>query len=178
MASHVLSVDVLSRDIVKRPFRKETSLDAAGVENQKQELQHVLKTTRLILKKGTLPKWAPKGLIRNAESWVLEESEVELDPFEQGDGVTVGREFRVWTRNLDHTTVLAVTESNIFKERLQQREQVKDDSFVSLKSIYHVTSNVSFSMLRNRVEKFGLNRVLTHVDSVSVCVGNARRGDV
>ncbi|PWN51935.1 hypothetical protein IE53DRAFT_385681 [Violaceomyces palustris] len=96
----------------------------------------VLCTTRLILKRGTLPSWAPQGLIKNAESWVLEESEVELDPHFPSSSaasssyhgqldappelaMSDGRNMRVWTRNLDHTTVLAVTEGLRFREKIQ-----------------------------------------------------------
>lgn len=160
LASHVLSVDVLSREVVSRPI-------GGGKAGEEQQQQHVLKTTRLILKRGTLPKWAPRGVIRNAESWVLEESEVDLDLLspavvEQQRGV--GREMKSWTRNLDHTTVMAVTERNIFRERWDQTSQ---SSFVGLKSKSDVTSGVAFGLLRSRIEKFGLNRVVTHVDSVS-----------
>lgn len=152
---------MLSREIIKRSVSEELK---AGEE------QHVLKTTRLILKKGTLPSWAPKGLIRNAESWVLEESEIELDQLPENaieERGGKGREMRAWTRNLDHTTVMAVTESTIFRERPQRISDGKAGDHVGLKSMYDVTSGVSFSLLRGRIEKFGLNRVLTHIDTVS-----------
>ena len=63
-------------------------------------------TTRLILKRGALPKWAPKGIVSRAESWVLEESEV--DPF--------GRVVRCKTRNLDHQKVMQVHEYTVLKD--------------------------------------------------------------
>ncbi|KAI0639097.1 MSF1-domain-containing protein [Trametes polyzona] len=78
-ASHILSCDVISRDITP-----------AGT----------LRTTRLILKTGSLPRWAPKGMISRAESWVLEESEV--DP--------LGKVMRCTTKNLDHVKVMRVEE--------------------------------------------------------------------
>jgi len=78
-AAHVLSCDVISRTHTP---------------------QGSLLTTRLILKKGTLPKWAPKGIISRTESWILEESEV--DP--------AGRVVRCKTRNLDHVKVMRVEE--------------------------------------------------------------------
>jgi len=78
-AAHVLSCDVISRSHTP---------------------QGTLLTTRLILKKGSLPKWAPKGIINRAESWILEESEV--DP--------AGRVVRCKTRNLDHVKVMRVEE--------------------------------------------------------------------
>lgn len=162
---------------------------------------NVLKTTRLILKRGTLPRWAPKGLIRNAESWVLEESEVELDAHASSSAPAAaaaaaaaavpGRTMRSWTRNLDHTTVLAVTEQNVFSERLAgastllphhqeqhsaeaadktQEKKRRDGAGTSgsaLHSNFYVESGIGFALLRSRIEKFGLNRVVTHVDSVS-----------
>ncbi|KAH9853094.1 MSF1-domain-containing protein [Lenzites betulinus] len=78
-SSHILSCDVISRDITP-----------AGT----------LRTTRLILKTGSLPRWAPKGMIQRAESWVLEESEV--DP--------LGKVMRCTTKNLDHVKVMQVEE--------------------------------------------------------------------
>ncbi|KAI0768594.1 MSF1-domain-containing protein [Trametes elegans] len=78
-ASHILSCDVISRDITP-----------AGT----------LRTTRLILKTGSLPRWAPQGMIARAESWVLEESEV--DP--------LGKVMNCTTKNLDHVKVMRVEE--------------------------------------------------------------------
>ncbi len=78
-ASHILSCDVISREVTS---------------------QGSLRTTRLILKTGSLPRWAPKGMISRAESWVLEESEV--DP--------LGKVMRCTTKNLDHVKVMRVEE--------------------------------------------------------------------
>jgi hypothetical protein len=163
LATHVLSVDVLSREIISRLVK-----DSKGKEKE----LNILKTSRLILKKGTLPKWAPSGVIRNAESWVLEESEVDLDQMEENAGPSssggYGRVMNTWTRNLDHTTVLAVTERNIFREVKPGQTTGEDDRIVKVKTSFEVTSGISFGLLRNRIEKFGLNRVLTHVDNVSL----------
>ncbi|UZJ53182.1 hypothetical protein CBS101457_002502 [Exobasidium rhododendri] len=144
------------------------------MEGQSEE-QTILRTSRLILKRGTLPKWAPRGILQNTESWVLEETEVELDPLTTDkvveDRKGKGREMKSWTRNLDHTTVMAVTELNTFRERLH-RSNVPSSSkersgtaTVGLRSRFEVTSSVSLGLLRTRIEKFGLNRVLTHIDS-------------
>jgi len=84
-AAHVLSCDVISRTHTP---------------------QGTLLTTRLILKKGSLPKWAPKGIISRAESWILEESEV--DP--------AGRVVRCKTRNLDHVKVMRVEEITTLRQ--------------------------------------------------------------
>ena len=84
-AAHVVSCDVVSR----------THTDSGS-----------LLTTRLILKRGALPRWAPQGIISRAETWVIEESEV--DPF--------GKTVRCRTKNLDHVKVMQVEESVLFKQ--------------------------------------------------------------
>ncbi|EMD41643.1 hypothetical protein CERSUDRAFT_110217 [Gelatoporia subvermispora B] len=84
-ASHVLSCDVISR-----------SFSDSGT----------LLTTRLILKKGSLPRWAPKGIVSRAESWIIEETEV--DPH--------GKVLRCMTRNLDHVKVMRAEERITIQE--------------------------------------------------------------
>jgi len=84
-ASHVLSCDVLSRVLTPHG---------------------TLLTTRLILKRGAIPKWMPKGIVSRAESWIIEESEVD----------TVGKVVRCSTQNLDHVKILSVRESVVLKE--------------------------------------------------------------
>ncbi len=83
-ASHVLSCDVISR-----------SVTPSGS----------LITTRLILKRGAMPRWFPQGIVSRAETWVVEETEV--DP--------VGRTVRCKTRNLDHVKIMQVEETVVFK---------------------------------------------------------------
>lgn len=53
-----------------------------------------------------MPRWAPKGMVSRAESWVIEESEV--DP--------VGRVVRCTTKNLDHVKVMRVEERVILEQ--------------------------------------------------------------
>jgi len=84
-ASHVLSCDVISR-----------SVSPSGT----------LMTTRLILKSGALPRWFPKGIVSRAESWVIEESEV--DP--------AGRVVQCTTKNLDHVKVMRVEERVVLEQ--------------------------------------------------------------
>lgn len=79
-ASHVVSADVINRTV--------------DPENG------VLRTTRLILKQGSLPRWAPRGILAKAESWILEESVVDA----------YGKEVVCSTRNLDHVKVMRVRE--------------------------------------------------------------------
>jgi PRELI-like family len=92
-ASHILSCDVISRNIT-----------AEGS----------LRTSRLILKRGVLPKWAPQGIISRAESWVIEESEVNPE----------GKLVRCVTRNVDHVKVLQVVESVVLQETVEGLERL------------------------------------------------------
>ena len=48
-----------------------------------------------------MPRWFPRGIVSRAESWIIEESEV--DPF--------GRVVKCLTKNLDHVKVMQVEES-------------------------------------------------------------------
>jgi len=84
-ATHVLSADVLERTFTN---------------------QGTLLTTRLILKRGNIPKWMPRGIVSRAESWIVEQSEV--DP--------LGKIVRCETRNLDHVKILSVRELVVLKE--------------------------------------------------------------
>ncbi|WFD28696.1 aminodeoxychorismate lyase [Malassezia nana] len=140
-ALHVLTVDVVDRHLEIRPPRT-----AGGAPTP------VLCTSRLLLKRGSLPKWAPAGIIKKSTSWVLEESEVDLSPGEDG----APRTMAIWTRNLDHTAVLAITES------LRFTEGTSVDPPTHCHTAAHVRSDVSFRLLRGRIEKFGLKRYLAH----------------
>ncbi|KAJ9478396.1 Protein UPS1, mitochondrial [Pseudozyma hubeiensis] len=218
-ASHVLSVDVIDRRIEYRPVRSgpissattsSVTLDDLDRQAAQGDVIPVLCTTRLILKRGNLPKWAPSGLMKNAESYVMEESEVELDllpprsktnPIQGANsawapsgqvlspeveaaglkGRTMnGRAMRSWTRNLDHTTVLAVTEGLVFKERFGFMLPLQTDSpksggsatqqplwrsYCKTLTTAQIESQVSFGMLRRRIEKFGLARFVAHKDT-------------
>ncbi|KAF7320200.1 RIC1 domain-containing protein [Mycena kentingensis (nom. inval.)] len=117
-ASHILSCDVVSR-----------SLTDAGT----------LLTTRLILKRGAMPRWFPKGIINRAESWVVEETEV--DP--------VGRIVSCKTRNLDHVKIMQVEETVYFK------------SLPDGKTLQHTEARVRSGFgwgLTKRIETHGLNK--------------------
>lgn len=78
-AAHVLSCDVIDRSFTP---------------------EGTLRTTRLILKRGNLPRWLPAGVVARSESWIVEESEVDTSRC----GVTCT------TRNLEHTKALRVIE--------------------------------------------------------------------
>ncbi|WFD44162.1 aminodeoxychorismate lyase [Malassezia psittaci] len=149
-ASHVLTVDVLDRRIEPRD-----SPTATGEPN------FVLCTTRLLLKRGSLPKWAPKNIIKNSESWVLEESEVDLTSPSHDNRMP--RTMSIWTRNLDHTTVLAVTEGIKFSERISSTSPHTQSSDCLMAA--DISSQISFRLLRNRIEKFGLKSYLSHKET-------------
>lgn len=189
-ASHILSVDVVDRRIEMRA--KTSSVD----------MFPVLCTSRLILKSGSLPSWAPKNIIQHSTSWVLEESEVDLSAYDPAQP----RVMSIWTRNLDHTSVLAVTEALKFQEPRQEMQSQQKSSwsqsqaqphlhlhseppphpqlqlqsqhlthgqpsqppmrpFTHLQLAADVRSAVSFKLLRYRIEKFGLKRYMSHVES-------------
>ncbi|EPQ26538.1 uncharacterized protein PFL1_05860 [Pseudozyma flocculosa PF-1] len=224
-ATHILSVDVLDRRIEYRPLASHqparslqasasassSSASSSSSISPSETTIPVLCTTRLILKRGNLPKWAPAGLIKNAESWVLEESEVELDLFPPRAGARKeseslgskslmgrtknGRTMRSWSRNIDHTTVLAVSEGLAFKERFgfmapndkdkgkgKEREQQPQQldaaaagassdlglrwrNFCKTITTAEIESHVGIGMLRRRIEKFGLDRFVAHKDT-------------
>jgi len=122
-ASHVVSCDVIAR-----------SSTTSGT----------LLTTRLILKRGALPKWAPRGIVSRAESWVIEQSEV--DPY--------GREVRCITKNLDHVKVMQVHELTTLQEASEGKTlQTTRARFVS-----------AFGWgLTKRIENHGLSRFKANV---------------
>lgn len=57
-----------------------------------------------------MPRWFPKGIVSRAESWVIEESEV--DPF--------GQVVRCVTKNLDHVKIMQVEESVQFAQNSER----------------------------------------------------------
>ncbi|TCD70638.1 hypothetical protein EIP91_002357 [Steccherinum ochraceum] len=122
-ASHILSCDVISREF--------TPLGS-------------LVTTRLILKKGSLPRWAPQGIIRKAETWVIEESEVDPE----------GKTVRCVTKNLDHVKALCVEE----RVTLQQAEDNKTMQLTEARFI----SAFGWGLTK-RIESHGLARFKAHM---------------
>jgi hypothetical protein len=79
-APHVITADTLER-----------SWDAES---------GILRSSRLVLKRGTLPSWAPRGIVEKSETWVLEESTINIL-----DGTMT-----LSNRNLDHRRVMEVIE--------------------------------------------------------------------
>ncbi|KAF8528031.1 MSF1-domain-containing protein [Hysterangium stoloniferum] len=122
-ASHIISCDVISRNLTS---------------------EGTMKTSRLILKRGILPKWAPRGIISRAESWVIEESEVDPE----------GKTVQCVTRNLDHVKVLQVIESVALTDaggRTVQRSEAR------------VISRFGWGLAR-RIESLGVNRFKSHLE--------------
>jgi len=115
-AAHVLSCDVLSRTPTP---------------------QGTLLTTRLILKRGAVPKWLPTGIVSRAESWIVEESEV--DP--------VGRVVRCTTKNLDHVKIMSVRETVVL------RENAADSSTIQTTEA-RVVSQFGWGLAK-RIERYG-----------------------
>jgi len=138
-AAHVISCDVVSR----------TQTESGS-----------LLTTRLILKRGALPRWAPKGIITRAETWVIEESEV--DPF--------GKIVRCRTKNLDHVKIMQVEESVVFKQA---------DAGKTLQTTEaRIVSGFGWGLTK-RIENHGLARFKANVqrsrEGVSLILGMLRQ---
>lgn len=121
-AAHVVSCDVVDR--------QHTS-------------SGTLLTTRLILKRGALPRWAPKGIISRAESWVIEES--EIDPY--------GKVVKCQTKNLDHVKVMQIVETQLFEQAANGTLQTTEA---------YITSKFGWGLTR-RIENHGLSRFKAHV---------------
>ncbi|KIY65900.1 MSF1-domain-containing protein [Cylindrobasidium torrendii FP15055 ss-10] len=138
-ASHIVSVDVINRE-----------LSPAGT----------LLTTRLILKRGHLPRWAPRGIISRAESWVVEESEV--DP--------LGRTLSCTTKNLEFTKVMKVEESVHIRANEEGKTLQTNEA--------RVRSRFGWGLTK-RIEAFGLHRFETHLqrskDGVALMLATLRQ---
>ncbi|GAA6063343.1 hypothetical protein JCM10212_004364 [Sporobolomyces blumeae] len=136
--THILSSDVISRSFDPR--------------------SNVLSTTRLMNKRGKMPKWAPSFISQIGTSWVLETTEVELGfttnvADGQGDARKVTRELRTESRNLDHTKIMRVCEWQVFREA--RGNSLATESI----TLSQITSELDFWLLRDRVEKFGLSKL-------------------
>jgi len=65
-------------------------------------------------KRGKMPKWAPSFISSIGTSWVIEETQVDLDLL--GEDEEGGRELRTRSRNLDHTKIMQVEEFQVFTQ--------------------------------------------------------------
>ncbi|CAG8595776.1 1297_t:CDS:2 [Ambispora gerdemannii] len=120
-ASHVLSVDVIDRHV--------------------DPTSGMLRTTRLILKKGKVPSWGI-GLIRTPEAYILEESIV--DPHTK---TMITR-----TKNITHVRKMQVEEWQTFRVDSQNNECTK------VKIEAKIISKFGWSPLSERIEGFGLKK--------------------
>ncbi|BGO89025.1 hypothetical protein NBRC10512_008216 [Rhodotorula toruloides] len=139
---------ILSSDVISRSFNPSTN---------------VLKTTKLILKRGKVPRWAPRVIQRIDKTWVLEETEIEMGlvepdgallPADGGpDAGGMKRELRTRSRNIDRTEFMEVFEWQVFREK-------KGDPFsTEVTTLSRVTSEFGFWPLSQRIEKYGLSRL-------------------
>lgn len=62
-----------------------------------------------------MPKWAPSFISSIGTSWVIEETQVDLNLYEEGQDGGAG-ELRTRSRNLDHTKILQVEEFQVFTQ--------------------------------------------------------------
>lgn len=124
---HVLCSDVISRQFVT---------------------PSVLRTTRLVLKRGKVPAWAPRSILAITTSWILEETEIDLeDP--------ANAQIRVTSRNIDHKSLLQVVELQSFA-----RDAASDPlNKTVMTTLCRVQSDLAFWPLRNRLESFSLSRI-------------------
>lgn len=99
----------------------------------------ILRSTRLLLKRGTLPSWAPRGIIEKSETWVLEESSINMI-----DGT-----MSLSNRNIDHRRVIEVLERVTLRSRGEVTEATE---FV------RVTSSWGLDVIRRKIEKYGIGR--------------------
>eukprot|EP00842_Homolaphlyctis_polyrhiza_P006740 jgi/Hompol1/7067/HPOL_003948-RA len=129
-ASHVLSADVV----------EQTVDPATGI----------LHTTRLYLKKGSVPKWghgimAASG-IHAPEAFILEKSTV--DP--------VNKVMVTVTRNLSHIKLMFVEETQTITQ------DPNNPQLTHMQTDARIISNTALTPIRSRIEGFGLSRFKTN----------------
>lgn len=128
-AGHIVSVDVLSREIT--PDNK-------------------LKSVRLILKRGQLPKWLPKNLVEKAESWVLEES--IIDP--------LNKRLNSKSYNVDHIKLMRLIEEASFTAEKTNTTRHETTATV-ISNIGTSTSSwmdIGVKAMRSRIENYTIKR--------------------
>ncbi|POV99246.1 hypothetical protein PSHT_13739 [Puccinia striiformis] len=147
-APHVITADTLDR-----------SWDAES---------GILRSVRLVLKRGTIPGWAPRGIVEKSETWVLEESTINV----------LEGTMTLSNRNLDHRRVMEVVEkitlraielprSSSLAMKTSDLRQLTDRVFslsdiafcrTEATSYVEVTSSWGFYAIRKRIEKYGISR--------------------
>ncbi|GAA5862486.1 hypothetical protein JCM8547_002080 [Rhodosporidiobolus lusitaniae] len=143
---------ILSSDVIDRSFLPSNP--------------NILRTTRLILKKGKVPRWAPGVLQKVGTSWVLEVTDVEYglvgpgrEPLEgkgEGDetgGKLVERELRTRSRNIDRVEFMEVMEWQRFTEGKE------DKLSTDVTTLSRVSSEFGFWPLPQRIEAYGVSKL-------------------
>ncbi|KAG9307654.1 hypothetical protein G9A89_023219 [Geosiphon pyriformis] len=120
-ASHVLSVDVIDRYI--------------------DPISGMLRTTRLILKRGKVPSWG-RGLIKTPEAYILEESMVNPKT----------KTMITRTKNITHVRKMQVEEWQTFHVDMHNSDCTK------VKTEAKIISNFGWGPLTERIEGFGLKK--------------------
>ncbi|GAA6000623.1 hypothetical protein JCM10207_004581 [Rhodosporidiobolus poonsookiae] len=120
----------------------------------------VLRTTRLILKRGKVPRWAPRVIQKVDKTWVLEETDVEFGlvdsegkPLVGEDGQPVGRQLRTRSRNIDKTEFMEVFEWQSFQEA------PGDPQSTHVTTFSRVTSDFGFWPVPQRIEAYGVSKL-------------------
>ncbi|TIA88505.1 hypothetical protein E3P99_02531 [Wallemia hederae] len=127
-AGHIVSVDVLSREIT--------------ADNK-------LRSTRLILKRGQLPKWLPKNLVEKAESWVVEESTV--DPASQ--------RLSCKSYNIDHIKLMRlIEEANFTGEKTVTHHDTKATVISNIGTSTSSWMDIGVQVMRKRIESYTIKR--------------------
>ncbi|KAK4056294.1 hypothetical protein OIO90_002738 [Microbotryomycetes sp. JL221] len=145
------SYHVISSDVVER-----------HVKLDQQTNRTLIETTRLILKRGKVPKWAPPMIQKIGTSWVLEQTCVDLETGQlqqsQQQETKHVPQLTTTSKNLDHKTIMQVCETQTF-----QSNSI-DSTKTSSMTLSKVTSEFGFWPLQSRIEKFGLSRIPKAVD--------------
>ncbi|GAA5902054.1 Ups1p [Sporobolomyces salmoneus] len=129
---------ILSSDVISRSFCPESN---------------VLTTTRLMNKRGKMPKWAPSFISSIGTSWVIEQTQVDLNLHHENEEGERAGELRTRSRNLDHRKILQVEEFQVFTQ--SPGNSLATDSI----TYSRITSDLDFWLLRDRVEKYGLSKL-------------------
>ncbi|ORY06326.1 MSF1-domain-containing protein [Basidiobolus meristosporus CBS 931.73] len=118
-ASHVLGADVLDRHV-----------DSEGC----------LHTTRILLKKGVLPRWGSK-IMKNNEAFIIEESVINPHT----------NTMTTCTKNLNHTRIMQVEETQTFKPHPDHAQWTK------VTTEARIISNLGWG-LTGKLEGFGVKK--------------------
>lgn len=113
-----------------------------------------------------MPRWFPQGMVSRAESWIVEESEV--DPF--------GKVIQCRTRNLDHVKIMRVEEFVEFRQSPEGYETLhltwsttySYEHFRS-KTLQHTEARIFSGFgwgLTKRIENHGLSRFKANLQRV------------